>query len=43
LFFDDREVNIQAAKKLGIQALRFQSTAQLRHDLQGMGFPFLPA
>jgi putative hydrolase of the HAD superfamily len=42
LFLDDREVNVQAARKLGIQALRFQSTAQLRNDLQAMGFPFLP-
>jgi putative hydrolase of the HAD superfamily len=43
LFLDDREVNVQAARKLGIRALRFQSTAQLRNDLQAMGFPFLPA
>jgi putative hydrolase of the HAD superfamily len=42
LFLDDREVNVQAAKKLGIHALRFQSTAQLRNDLQSIGFPFLP-
>jgi putative hydrolase of the HAD superfamily len=41
LFLDDREVNVQAARKLGIHAFRFQSAAQLRNDLQGIGFPFL--
>jgi putative hydrolase of the HAD superfamily len=43
LFLDDREVNVQAARKLGIHALRFQSATQLRNDLQAVGFPFLPA
>jgi putative hydrolase of the HAD superfamily len=42
LFLDDREINVQAARKLGIQAFRFQSAAQLRNDLQSMGFPHLP-
>lgn len=42
LFLDDREVNVQAAQKLGIRAIRFQSTAQLQSDLQAMGFQILP-
>jgi putative hydrolase of the HAD superfamily len=42
LFLDDREVNIEAARKLGINALRFRSTAQLRNDLEAMGFGILP-
>jgi len=43
LFVDDREVNVRAARELGIHALRFQSVEQLRRDLEEMGFPILPA
>ena len=43
LFVDDRETNVAAARKLGIHALRFQSVEKLREDLQGLGFPILPA
>jgi putative hydrolase of the HAD superfamily len=43
LFIDDLERNIQAARELGITALRFQSVAQLRTDLEALGFPLLPA
>jgi FMN phosphatase YigB (HAD superfamily) len=43
LFIDDVERNIQAARELGITALRFQSVAQLRNDLEALGFPLLPA
>jgi putative hydrolase of the HAD superfamily len=43
LFVDDREVNIEAARALGIRAIQFQSMAQLRHDLEALGFPILPA
>jgi putative hydrolase of the HAD superfamily len=43
LFVDDRENNIQAACKLGMHAIQFRSTAELRHTLKGWGFPILPA
>jgi putative hydrolase of the HAD superfamily len=42
LFVDDRGINIEAARELGIHALQFQSVAQLRHDLEAIGFPILP-
>jgi len=42
LFLDDREINIQAARALGITAIHFQSVAQLRSDLQAAGFAILP-
>jgi putative hydrolase of the HAD superfamily len=43
LFIDDRKVNIEAARALGIHAIQFHSTAQLRDDLDGLGFPVLPS
>jgi putative hydrolase of the HAD superfamily len=43
LFVDDREINIKAARALGIHAIQFQSIAQLRDDLKALGFPILPA
>ena len=43
LFVDDRENNIQAARGLGMHAIQFQSTEQLRRDLEKFGFPILPA
>ena len=43
LFVDDREINIQAARELGIHAIQFVSIAQLNDDLEAMGFPILPA
>jgi putative hydrolase of the HAD superfamily len=42
LFVDDREINILAAQALGIHALQFRSVAQLRQDLEAIGFPILP-
>ena len=42
LFIDDREVNISAARTLGIHAIQFRSIAQLRDDLEICGFPILP-
>jgi putative hydrolase of the HAD superfamily len=42
LFVDDREINIQAARALGIHAIQFISSAQLKDDLEAMGFPILP-
>jgi len=43
LFLDDREINVQAARALGIKAIHFQSMAQLRSDLKAAGFSILPA
>jgi putative hydrolase of the HAD superfamily len=42
LFVDDRQPNIEAARKLGMQAIQFQSTTKLRNDLKGLDFPILP-
>jgi putative hydrolase of the HAD superfamily len=42
LFVDDREVNVQAALNLGIQAIRFESVRQLRARLEDLRFPVLP-
>jgi len=42
LFVDDRKINIQAARALGMHAIQFDSIAQLREDLEAMGFPILP-
>ena len=42
IFVDDREENIQAARAAGIQGILFESVAQLRKDLQKLGFPILP-
>jgi putative hydrolase of the HAD superfamily len=43
LFVDDREPNVRAARALGMHALQFESTAQLRDDLEALGFPILPS
>ncbi len=43
LFIADKEINVQAARDLGMHGLRFLSVSQLRQDLQAMGFPILPA
>ncbi len=42
IFVDDREENIQAARTAGIHGILFESVAQLRKDLQKLGFPILP-
>ena len=42
LFLDDREINIRAARSLGIATIHFQSVAQLRSELQARGFAILP-
>jgi putative hydrolase of the HAD superfamily len=42
LFVDDREINIQAARALGMHAIQFGSIAQFKDDLEAMGFPILP-
>ena len=43
LFLDDREINIGAARALGINTIHVRSMAQLRKDLQAAGFSLLPA
>src|ERR1700678_1676301 len=43
LFVDDREVNIQAARELGIHGVRFRKVEQLRRDLAVMKFKVLPS
>jgi putative hydrolase of the HAD superfamily len=43
LFIDDREINVRAARTLGMRAIQFRSIAQLKHELEAMGFPVLPA
>jgi len=42
LFVDDREVNVQAARDLGIHAVQFRSVEKLREDLKRIGFSILP-
>jgi putative hydrolase of the HAD superfamily len=42
LFIDDRDVNLEQARAVGIHGIRFQSVAQLRKDLQVLGFTILP-
>jgi putative hydrolase of the HAD superfamily len=42
LFIDDRAINIQAARELGIRSVQFQSISQLKQELEGLGFPVLP-
>ena len=37
VFVDDVERNVAAAVELGLRAIRFESAAQLRHDLQRLG------
>src|SRR5208282_4225886 len=42
LFVDDRESNIQAARTLGMRSIQFRSVAQLKDELEALGFPILP-
>jgi putative hydrolase of the HAD superfamily len=42
LFIDDRLVNIEAARAVGIHGIQFKSMAQLRIELEAAGFPILP-
>jgi len=43
LFIDDREVNITAARALGLAAIRFLSVPQLRAELERLEFCVLPS
>jgi len=42
IFVDDREENIRGARDAGIHGMVFESVAQLRKDLEQLGFPILP-
>ena len=42
LLIDDREVNILAARSMGIHGIQYKSMIQLRNDLQSAGFATLP-
>jgi putative hydrolase of the HAD superfamily len=42
LFVDDREANIRTARMLGMYAIQFRSIAQLKDELEALGFPLLP-
>ena len=42
LFVDDREANVEAARELGLRAIQFESTEQLRSELREIGFKVLP-
>jgi len=39
LFIDDRELNLECARQLGMRTIHFQGAAQLRNDLQANGVP----
>jgi putative hydrolase of the HAD superfamily len=37
LFIDDRELNLECARQMGMQTIHFQSAAQLRQELEASG------
>jgi putative hydrolase of the HAD superfamily len=43
LFVDDKEVNIRAARALGIHGIEFRSITQLKDELKALDFPVLPS
>ncbi len=43
LFIDDREVNVEGARKVGLQAISFESPDQLRKELAVLNFAPLPS
>jgi putative hydrolase of the HAD superfamily len=42
LFVDDREANVNSARAIGIRAIHFKTTEQLRDELQQIGFEVVP-
>lgn len=42
LFIDDRDVNLAAAREQGIPGVKVESMAQLRAELEALGFAVLP-
>jgi len=43
LFIDDRAVNVEGARAVGMFAIQFRSKAQLKEELIKLEFPVLPA
>ncbi len=43
VMIDDNDINVAAARGIGMQAIHFTSPARLRKDLIGLGFPLKPA
>jgi putative hydrolase of the HAD superfamily len=43
LFVDDKQINVQAARALGITSIHFQSVGQLRNELAALPFAILPS
>ena len=43
VFIDDNEVNVSAARSIGMQAIHFTSADALRAELMGLGLPLKPA
>ena len=43
LFVDDKEVNVEGARAVGLRAVQFSSVRQFRGDLAELDFPLLPA
>jgi len=43
LFVDDKQINVQAARTLGITSIQFQSVGQLRNELAALPFAILPS
>jgi FMN phosphatase YigB (HAD superfamily) len=37
LFIDDRELNLECARQLGMRTIQFQNATQLRQDLEANG------
>jgi FMN phosphatase YigB (HAD superfamily) len=37
LFIDDRALNLECARQLGMRTIHFQNAAQLRQDLESNG------
>jgi HAD superfamily hydrolase (TIGR01509 family) len=42
LFVDDRAVNVEGARAVGMFGIQFHSTTQLREELAKLEFPVLP-
>lgn len=42
LFVDDKEPNVEGARRVGIRAIQFRSVEQFGSDLEKLGFPMLP-
>jgi FMN phosphatase YigB (HAD superfamily) len=43
LFIDDRPANVEAARNVGLTAIQFESSRQLRVELEKTDFAILPA